>query len=485
MAELRSPIAGGIRAVKNTVPSSVFGGAAVSSQPDPITANLISQNSMALTSVSQQLENISGRVDNLGKSLLVIKRNLEVNAAIERRREAAKAERERRLAEQALREGKESQLESKIQNALFSPVRRLAATTKSLLSRLSGFLFSLIGGWITLKTVQILTALSGKNIKMLKDTIGNILLNVLFAGGILYLSKGRFKNLTGILNVLKNSALAVTAGGIIVAGFNALMKLLKRISDFAKDTLGYVGIDITGDEDKKDDSSDTLRNFTEFGRNINNNVETPNDNTGTDESIEGDTDNTPPPTTDTDNNTQNPPITSDDAIEGDTDKTPPPTNTDNNTFKPFGGMFDWFTGGQGEFDEENLKVPNPWFLQWPMDAGKFLFGGNPANAKETDITSDTSDDSETSSVSTSTDQSSIKGVNNKNKVADNISKDTDGGFEFVEFGRDVSNSSSNGSPAGGPSPEGTRSTLDLPNISSSDGNNGYKWTAHYNYGVVD
>ena len=120
MAELRSPIAGGIRAVKNTVPSSVFGGAPVSSQPDPITANLISQNSMALTSVSQQLENISGRVDNLGKSLLVIKRNLEVNAAIERRREAAKAERERRLAEQALREGKESQLESKIQTSMVS-----------------------------------------------------------------------------------------------------------------------------------------------------------------------------------------------------------------------------------------------------------------------------------------------------------------------------------------------------------------------------
>ena len=479
MAELRSPIAGGIRAVRNTVPSSVFSGGAVSSQPDPITANLISQNSMALTSVSQQLENISGRVDNLGKSLLVIKKNLEVNAAIERRREAAKAQRERRLAEQALREGKESQLESKIQNALFSPVRKLAATTKSLLSRLSGFLFSLVGGWITLKTVQILTALSTKNGKMLKDTLGSMVSTLVVGGAILFLTKGRFKNLTGILNVLKNSALAVAAGGILVAGFNALMKLLKRISDFAKDTLGFIGIKLPESEE----TEEFIPKITNQWNRSDDNVETPNDNTGTDESIEGDTDKTPPPTTDTDNNTQNPPVTSDDAIEGDTDKTPPPT-TDTDK-KP--GFFDWFTGGKGEFDEENLKMDNPWFFKWPMDAGKFLFGSNPANAKETDITSDTSDDNEpsSSSVSTSTDQSSINGVNNKSKVVDNISKDT-GDFEFIplitnQFNRENGNEES---PAGAPPPEGTRGTVDIPDIATSDGTNGYKWTAHYNYGVV-
>ena len=450
MAELRSPIAGGIRAVRNTVPSSVFSGGAVSSQPDPITANLISQNSMALTSVSQQLENISGRVDNLGKSLLVIKKNLEVNAAIERRREAAKAQRERRLAEQALREGKESQLESKIQNALFSPVRKLAATTKSLLSRLSSFLFSLVGGWITLKTVQILTALSTKNGKMLKDTLGSMVSTLVVGGAILFLTKGRFKNLTGILNVLKNSALAVAAGGILVAGFNALMKLLKRISDFAKDTLGFIGIKLPESEE----TEEFIPKITNQWNRSDDNVETPNDNTGTDESIEGDTDKTPPPTTDTDK-------------------------------KP--GFFDWFTGGKGEFDEENLKMDNPWFFKWPMDAGKFLFGSNPANAKETDITSDTSDDNEpsSSSVSTSTDQSSINGVNNKSKVVDNISKDT-GDFEFIplitnQWNREDGNEES---PAGAPPPEGTRGTVDIPDIATSDGTNGYKWTAHYNYGVV-
>ena len=169
--------------------------------------------------------------------------------------------------------------------------------------------------------------------------------------------------------------------------------------------MGFIGIKLP----ESKETEEYIPPITNQWNRSDDNVETPNDNTGTDESIEGDTDNTPPPTTDTDNNTQNPPVTSDDAIEGDTDKTPPPTNTDNKTFKPFGGMFDWFTGGQGEFDEENLKMDNPWFLQWPMDAGKFLFGSNPANAKETDITSDTSDDNEpsSSSVSTSTDQSSI------------------------------------------------------------------------------
>ena len=54
MAEIQSPISGGIQAVRRTVASSAFSGAAPAApaQPDPVTTNLLSQNSFALSSSS-------------------------------------------------------------------------------------------------------------------------------------------------------------------------------------------------------------------------------------------------------------------------------------------------------------------------------------------------------------------------------------------------------------------------------------------------
>ena len=120
---LSSPIAGGLRGIRRSVSSSVFTGRAVPppAQPDRVTTNLLNQNSLTLTTVSSQLSNISEQVRGLNSSLLVIKDNLDINDSLDRRREQEKAKREAILAEQGLREGKESELEKKIQFALLTP----------------------------------------------------------------------------------------------------------------------------------------------------------------------------------------------------------------------------------------------------------------------------------------------------------------------------------------------------------------------------
>ena len=73
MDEFGSPIAGGIRAVRRSVSSSVFRPVQrqepVQPKPDPITTNLLSQNSLALTSISQQLQTVSSQVASLNFSL--------------------------------------------------------------------------------------------------------------------------------------------------------------------------------------------------------------------------------------------------------------------------------------------------------------------------------------------------------------------------------------------------------------------------------
>ena len=113
---LVSPIAGGIRGIRRSVSSSIFTGRAVPPpvQPDPQTTSLLSQNSLTLTSVSGQLANITAQVGSLTTSLSIIQQNLAIRDQLERQREAAERRREAILAEQGLREGKESGIEKRL-----------------------------------------------------------------------------------------------------------------------------------------------------------------------------------------------------------------------------------------------------------------------------------------------------------------------------------------------------------------------------------
>ena len=166
MDEFGSPIAGGIRAVRNTVSSSVFTGRAVPPpvQPDPQTTSLLQQKSLALNNVSAQLTNISSQVAGLNGSLAAIQENLAVSDTLERQREAAKQNRERILAEQGLREGKESALENKIQQSLTQPLQRIGQKTQNTLGSLTNFLFTLAGGWLTITGIDLLQSMAEGNV---------------------------------------------------------------------------------------------------------------------------------------------------------------------------------------------------------------------------------------------------------------------------------------------------------------------------------
>ena len=229
MDEFGSPIAGGIRAVRNTVSSSVFTGRAVPPpvQPDPITTNLISQNSLSLTRVSSQLETISGQVAGLNGSLASIKENLALSDQLERQREIAKQNRERILAEQGLREGKESQVESRVQQALTLPVRRVAQKVQFGLGRLTTFFLYLTGGWLANSFINVLNANADGNIEALNKFKGILQRQLLIAGGtILALTLG-FKGILTGLGFLGTTALRIAKGGLIRTPFQAIANGIK------------------------------------------------------------------------------------------------------------------------------------------------------------------------------------------------------------------------------------------------------------------
>ena len=240
---LSSPIAGGIRGIRRSVSSSVFTGRAVAPPaPDPQVTSLLNQNSLTLSTVSSQLANISEQVGGLNNSLLSIKDNLDVNDQLDRRREQEKAKRDAVLAEQALREGKESQLEKKIQFALLTPVRRVSRFAQGILGRLGNFLLILAGGWLVDKTLSLIRLSSEGNIDKLNEFKSKFLRDLLLLGGIgigLTLGVGKIVATVGRLSGL---ALKLAFSGLIKAPFGAAIVFLRRqVAKFSKILLNQVG----------------------------------------------------------------------------------------------------------------------------------------------------------------------------------------------------------------------------------------------------
>ena len=227
---LASPLAGGLRGIRRSISSNVFGGGrrqTVQAQPDTITTNLLQQNSLSLENISAQLNNISAQVSGLNGSLLSIKENLGVSDQLERQREAAKQNREAILAEQGLREGKESQIESRIQSALTFPVRRLAEKTQFGLSRLSNFFLILTGGWLTNTFINLIRASADGNIELLNQ-LKTALTRALAVGSgtLLALSIG-FKNILRGVGFLGTSALRLGQGGLLARPFRSIARGLR------------------------------------------------------------------------------------------------------------------------------------------------------------------------------------------------------------------------------------------------------------------
>ena len=226
---LQSPLAGGLRGIRRSVASGIFGGtpAPVQAQPDSQTTNLLQQNSLALNNVSSQLTNISQQVAGLNGSLAAIQENLAVSDTLERQREAAKQNREAILAEQGLREGKESQIESRIQQALTFPVRRLAQKTQFGLSRLTNFFLILAGGWLTNTLVNMINASADGNTDLFNQLKNTLQKQLLIVGGTMVAISLGFKAILNGIGALAATALRLGRGGLLKVPFLSIANGLK------------------------------------------------------------------------------------------------------------------------------------------------------------------------------------------------------------------------------------------------------------------
>ena len=231
---LSSPIGRGIRGIRRSISSSIFGGRqSPQMQGDSISSNLIQKNSLALSSVSSQLGGISEQVKLINSSLTIIKDNLSLSDDIQRRKELAARKREAQLAEEGLREGKESELEKKIQFALLTPVRRVANVARGILGRLGEALLYLAGGWLTSQALSFLQLNSEGNIKALKKFKDRFIKDLLVIGGIFLATTVGFGKIFALVKGLGFLLTRVTFGGFIFKAFGGLGQfILNNVSRF-------------------------------------------------------------------------------------------------------------------------------------------------------------------------------------------------------------------------------------------------------------
>ena len=258
---LQSPIAGSLRGIRRSVSSSIFNPRPrpVQPQPDPITTNLLEQNSLTLTTLSNRFEAVAGQISSLNQSLAGIKDNLALSESIERQREAARQRREAILAEQGLREGKESALEEKIRSSLTTPVAKVAGKVQKSLFSLERFFLILAGGWLTSKGIQLLHTLAEGNLLKLEKLKEEFTKGLIIIGGTITaftLGIGNtFRLLTGFAGTIgrfafgglfRNSLRGLTkVFGTALAKLTPLLPILGLLSGpsgIIARLLGFLGI---------------------------------------------------------------------------------------------------------------------------------------------------------------------------------------------------------------------------------------------------
>jgi len=191
-----------------------------------------------LAQLGVKLERISIRVNSFGSSLSTISNQIAQSSSLERMKEKQEQDRERILAEQALREGKESVFERKMQNALVTPMQKVAGPAMSIMERLKSFFLALGASWLTGRIFEAIKASQEGNKTKLEEIKGNILTGLRRVLLVFTLAKfGISKAIRTILGV-GGAIMNGIYTGLIRKPFTALMNAIRGALRVATNSIG-------------------------------------------------------------------------------------------------------------------------------------------------------------------------------------------------------------------------------------------------------
>jgi len=223
--ESRQVIAGSTSVSGQTIRGSNLLGSVAPSETEIKNLQTLQQNQASLTEVQSGIFGIRQDINQLNTGLISIATLLQQDATNEERILRSQQESERRLAEEQIRIGKESDLERRIQAAIVAPVAELAPKVQNLFGNVLQSLGYLFGGWLTNQVIEYIKTEGDGNNERLTEIKNNIVKNLAIAGGALLAVK------LG-MSALSRSLFGITAqvakllGKTVAAPFNIIKNIV-------------------------------------------------------------------------------------------------------------------------------------------------------------------------------------------------------------------------------------------------------------------
>ena len=230
MAELSSPILG-MRVRRNNIPPSNLMGNAQEQVPqqDPQTVFALTRNQMALQSVNNSLNGITGQIATLSASLQTISTQIVRSGALEQAKQSEENRQQRVLAEQQLRQGKEGLFESKLQQALVTPLQKVGGAARKSLFNLGRFFNLLLIGTLANRILTVVGRQSKEGKLNLSNLFEAVKTDLGIIGGIFLGINGGFGIALSILGRLTTTLAGFAIKNILLRPINLAFALAGRV----------------------------------------------------------------------------------------------------------------------------------------------------------------------------------------------------------------------------------------------------------------
>ena len=223
-------------------PYTFLGRSQQQQRDDSDTTVALRQNQIALLNVNNSLTRIAEQVSVLSASLQGITTQIKETSTLETLKEQQKARQEQILAERQIREGKESQVETKIQAALVAPLQKVGAKAQGSLANLGRFFNILLGGFLLNKILTTAADLSENGNLTLKNLGDKIVKDLLVVGGIFLGVNGGFSAVLGTITRLASTLTRVAFRGLLLRPIQLVFGLAGGILGKIKSLIPGLGL---------------------------------------------------------------------------------------------------------------------------------------------------------------------------------------------------------------------------------------------------